>query len=620
MAAGQRSVWVCWREPPRQAFVTSAAILSFLPPIQEEALAVRSPHTVVRARVASQGVRTTARRLYVHLVARLGLATDRDGQTLRQRLTVPGHASRWWFHPVTFKDCEVDPTFNDLIAILTICATAAQARCDRLILDGAPARIVAVLKTRFHVVERSQRRSHGWVDMIRAIATRLRYGARLLRDCRRLRRRSLPGRSFQVALCGFWSWSVRWDQTTGKLVDKYFGQLPTELRSQQISCGWLAWYDPHQAQPTSQATDQVVMLQSLLRWQEVCTALMDLRPWWIVRQFHQSGALRAACWRDGLNYYPLFSDKLIQGTLDSSLPHGGVVALATQRACQRYRPTLMLSFLEHFPHARACYEGAQRAAVGTTSWAVQHASYSHEKTFLLLHPTLEFQGRPDGVAVPHPAMVCTMGTWAQRVLRTCGYSRQQLVPTGTPRYEYLRAIALTRGPVSLAAGGARPLEILVALGFDLATELELVDAVCAATDGMAQIRIRLRPHPLQPISRHPAITKWNERITISQAPLDDDVRAADLVLFTYSTVAEEAFVLGKPVWQWLPTGFNSAALAAVMAIPRFGSIGELRTALERWCQHPHQGMPSPAERAYMREQLFSAGTRTVAAAVADVLV
>src|SRR5437867_101950 len=125
---------VCWREAG--AFPEEATILSFLPPREHESLRLRHRGTVIAGREASKGVRTTARRRYLDMVAAAGITTDDDGLTLRERVGAVAGASRWWFHPVSFRDCESDPAYDQIVAVETIRSLSRDA--SSLILVGAP--------------------------------------------------------------------------------------------------------------------------------------------------------------------------------------------------------------------------------------------------------------------------------------------------------------------------------------------------------------------------------------------------------------------------------------------------------------------------------------------------
>src|SRR5262249_18624101 len=111
-------LWVCWDLPPVKPDPTDT-ILSFLRPSREDDLKNRHACEVLPAREASLSVRQKAREIYLRIVGRIGATEISDGITLRAALAKPGRTSAWWYHPVSFKDCETDPTFDRLIAIQT---------------------------------------------------------------------------------------------------------------------------------------------------------------------------------------------------------------------------------------------------------------------------------------------------------------------------------------------------------------------------------------------------------------------------------------------------------------------------------------------------------------------
>jgi len=99
----------------------------------------------------------------------------------------------------------------------------------------------------------------------------------------------------------------------------------------------------------------------------------------------------------------------------------------------------------------------------------------------------------------------------------------------------------------------------------------------------------------------------------------EDVRSADIILFTYSTVAEEAFIIGYPVWQWLPQGFNASALSEVVSIPRFGSVESLYDAILSYRSDPTKYIPDEAARRVVLSRLFNRADRQAASRIAGLV-
>lgn len=604
-------LWVCWQEPAQ--LPGNDLVLSFMPPAAEEELASQHQGPFVRAREASLAVRKEARELYIAMVAQLGVAPC-GNRTLRAALASPGQASRWWYHRAAFKDCESDPTYERIVWIMTIRAIANQERLRRLVLVGAPGEVAAVLKSAFVVEEINSRKPQSlWWLLLRGLGSRLKWVTILIWQIAMMHRcLETPNRLYQVAIFGFWDWSVWWDESRQSMYDRYMQGLPEELRQHGLAAvGWFTWLDPH-SEPGKQGRSLKEVLAPLQGRDEVALLQADLRPREILLSMANFSSLaiflrtrREAGWRNtfqkmGLDFSPLFFRPLMYGFLDAGIPRCELLALATARACQRHRPQVVLSFLEHFPEARALYEGVKRTDPSTICMAVQHASYNHEKTFLFFHPYLEFQGQPDGCAVPHPDYVCALGPLGRELFLECGYSPEQVLLTGSPRYDYISDLA-AKIPPDLREkhpdrnGRGR---LLMVSSLNLDQEMEMVEAVHAATRGLDGIELCLRSHPLQPLEQHADFAKYREYVELTRASLAEDLAQADLILFTYSTVAEEAFLQGKPVWQWLTLKTNPSALAETASIPQFASIRDLRASLQEFFKNPQP--PS----ATMRQQAF----------------
>ena len=575
-------LWVCWREA-NLAPDPGDCILTFLLPSIEQKLKLRHPGEVLFGREASLAVRKEARRAYLLIAARLAAVPVAEGKTLRQLLASPGQSSRWWYHRVSFKDCEVDPTFDRVIALFTIIKVAEERGIGDLVLVGGPPEFRAVLEQSLRVRALSES-SNGFVYLcVRSLASRLAFGLKTAYECWLARRHPAPEK-FEVAFSGFWDWSVG---------TRYFGELPQAIQSgTDLSAGWLAWLDKHAVLPHQQPRP-IFLLQSELQPWDLLTSLLNFKPLIALMRIWRRDEFRRGFEVNRLNFFPFFKSALVAGVLDSSIPYGDLVAAATERACRRLRPSVTFSFLEHFPYARAHYEGVKRAGLGTVNYTIQHASYCSEKTFLFLDPELEFRGKEDGCAVPHPHSVLAMGPFPRDLFLECGYDEGRVIVTGSPRYDRISAGDLPEKPV---ATGNKEVSLLLVGGLAVDPDLEMIDAACEVAKSIPELSIWFRKHPLSPIKQ--------DRVRITHAGLDEDLSSADIILFTYSTVAEEAFLRGRPVWQWLPQGFNASALSEIVPIPRFGSVESLRESILDFRSNPAKYVPDEEARNLVLSRLF----------------
>lgn len=581
---------VCWAPPGRRP-ASGSPVLSFLPPVEEERLFGTVGPSLLRARAASASVRRRARGTYLSLVAAIGAARDAQGRLFREVLGGAGGPSRWWLHPVSYKDCEEDGLLERVIAIETIRDAAATLGTRELELWGAPPGVAEALSWTFGVRSFCGCASPtGAWCLLRGIAARIIFG--LKTSARALRERSaLVPEGADIAVLGFWDWSV-WPDGGG-LRDRYLGSAPAELRGTH-KIAWLVWPDPEGNPsgrvPASLPGDRSVV--PLTRWLgigdvvRVCLDLAPLRQW---RRWSSGSEMRAALRREGVDYFPVFAERLLRGFADASIPRASLIGLAFRRATALLRPRAVVSFLECHPVARAVFHGARAAAPSVVAVAVQHASLAPEKTFYFY----DASERSGPMPAPVADLACAAGEMGAEVFR--GQGCRIVETTGTPRYDWLRPAE----PRSPRASG--PWRLLIACGLDSAAEAEMVEAVVSAAQGLS-VEIAVRDHPFARTSEEPGAARLSGRFRVSQRPLADDLAWADLVLFTYSTVGEEAVMLGVPAWQWRRLGPDMSALAAEADIPRFDSVPALRAALNGFS--PGKGLPPADRRGALEKRLF----------------
>lgn len=588
---------------------------------------MRARHSLVIGRQLIQQSKEEAMRLYRELVARLGCLVISGQGTLRQEMAPPGQASLWWFHPVAFRNSESSPIFDWIVQAMAIRAAAVSRGIVELVLCGAPAGMAEALRGKYSVENKDgEPTPRSWKIALYGVGSRLKYLAKFLIYRRALRRNyALPAAKITVALVSFWDWGFKRSTKGSAYEDRYFKKLPGLLAASGRRTGYFAWFDPHM-EPNQRGrrladvllplkgADDVVLLQALLNVRDVLGALCDCRALGVTLRALLEPSFRDAFRCDGLDWFPFFRAELVRGSWNSSIAHCQLVAIATQRAAMRFRPELTISFLEHFPYARAHYEGMRRSGISAENWAIQHAGVCHEKTFYFLHPKLEFAGEPDGVCVPRPHRVFAMGHLGRQIFLDCGYPSDCVRLSGSTRYDHIRFSEDKIAPVGPSAAGV--VRVLLACSLEVETEIAMVEAASLAIRDLPNLRLRLRNHPSSRVDMHPRYASCAARIEVSGSSLAEDLAWADLILFSYSTVADEAYLQGKPAWQWLPLGFNGSALVEAVPVPQFGSVDDLRKAMFEFQSEPVAYLPSPAARAKAAEQLFAPTDGGAAARIA----
>lgn len=601
-------LWVCWSVPPE--LPDKVKMLSFLSPSgEEECIQKYGTDRVISGRKIAQDVKDDALKIYIRVVARIGAEKVCKGKSLRESLKHKNGLSQWWYHPDSFKDCEADPTFNRLIKILSIEKIASETRISKVILWNAESMIVDVIRSKYPTEDHHTVRLSFFYALLRAVLSRARtfviqlYYWHLVKSL-------VADKECQadLALEGFWDWSIR--DGNGTLDDRYFKSLPRILEKRGLAVIWFLWFSPdYEPGMNNRRAKDVVLkarshnglffLQKYLTIRDFC-AFWDFHPAVTYLTFCGKSEFRKVFHENCFDLFPLFKRNLVCNFLNSSLPFYGLVDTACGRAFARHQPKMALTFLELFPYSRAFYSGARRGSPNTVLASMQHASYSREKTYLRLDPELEFLGHPDDCPVPQPNYIFAMGELGKTIFKECGYAADKIFLTGSSRYEHL-----TNERSHAEKAGSGKIKLLMVTTTDRDMEMDMVEAVFLAAQETPDVELHLRSHPFAKMEEHPDFHKFGERIHTTTGTLEEDLEDADVILFSYSTAAEEAFIKGIPVWQWRSATFNGSSFRDIdTAIPSFTCAKDLSISLKNFIRNPQIFSPGAEAKNLVERMCF----------------
>ena len=615
----QKVLWACWEKPDTLP-ANGAVVLSFLKPGAEVTFKESWRGTFVSARKEAAGVKERALAAYIGSIGQLGAVSSSEGMTFRKALQTSEEVSLWWFHPVSLKYCEGDPVFNQMIQTLTINQVARAHQCGHIVICGGPYEIVEVLRTRFSVTARRCHRRMPLVsDYFLPFLRRMKFCLQSLYELLCLRRCDLGTKGgADILFSGSWDWSVK-ESSPGRLWDRYYQAVPEKLEARGINVGWLAWFqqgiDPSRARRSIaeaakplQKYPQVIIVQSFVGFGEIIRAVCDFRPFVIFLRYARQSAFRANFDREGFNFLPLFQGFLRAGFLDSSIPRYTLVYVAHKKAAARYHPKVVVSFLDFFPYARAVNAGVKQGSPRTILVDIQHASYSREKTFGVLDARHEYQGIPDDCAIPRPDYICAMGELGRDIFMEGGFSSEHVLLTGSSRYD--SASLVDEAAPRKKASGKNVL--IVTTLQKMGPELEMIDAVCAAFERFPEISLHLRSHPFFDITTSAGFRPFKDKVkSTGRTSLEEDLSKADVVIFSYSAAAEEAFLRGIPVWQWISAGYNASVFRDLPIVPAFSSVEELVRLYMRFLENPNEFVPTQEQRQLVKQKCFYAGSNGV---------
>ena len=617
----QASLFICWKEP-KALPAGNTVILSFLSPFKEEELKGKSNCRVVSARQIVPEVKDAARQMYVELIARIGVAPAKAGKTFRQVLDNGNGSSLWWFHKVAAKDCESDPTFGFIKEILVIVLVANSIDANEVVFFGGHKEVADAVRNLFSITTIRCRRKFGFKhNSIWGCLNRVKYFSTFLGRWIAIRKtvRSVTQRSFDVVLSGFWDWSVQADRETGRLRDCYFKSLVDRLASAGLTVGWFLWLDPRKSRAKLREMlkpvafqDSVVVLQYSIRICEAIRALVNFRQVLVLRDCCRNREFKKVFVMSGIDLFPILYPLLRYGFWDSTLPHLELVRTASQRAFSKYAPKIAFSFHEFYPYSRTFQTGGRQGQANCIHCAVQHASYSRDKTFGLLHPEIEFAGQPDNCTIPKPDYIFAMGELGREIFMGNGFPENRVLLTGSSRYEHVIQKRMLRSKKTDST-----VNVLIVTSLDVQSEIEMVEAVYWAARDLTGMRLLLRSHPLAGIEQHSDFSAYAGRISLTEGTLEEDLQNADLIVFSYSTVAEEAFIRGMPVWQWCSVHGNGSIFNDLPVVPAFTSISTLRDGLIRFQQDPDSFIPDEETINHVVKKCFYAVDGNASQRIAD---
>ena len=251
--------------------------------------------------------------------------------------------------------------------------------------------------------------------------------------------------------------------------------------------------------------------------------------------------------------------------------------------------------------SRAFYHGGRFGNSKVIHCTMQHASYSRGKMFLVVDPEREYCGKPDGYPIPTPDYIFAMGELGRKIFLENGFPPDRIFLTGSSRYDNIKELTEKRDEKIVN----RSLKILLVPTLNNPSlEFEMIQAVSLAATGLGKLKLYIRSHPFARIEDHPDFKPYRHLITSTCGTLDEDLEMADLVIFTYSTVAEEALLRSIPVYQWLSTGFNGSVFSDIKGIPNFSTVRSLQESLIKFSEKPDSFKPTEEQKKSVARKCF----------------
>jgi hypothetical protein len=265
-----------------------------------------------------------------------------------------------------------------------------------------------------------------------------------------------------------------------------------------------------------------------------------------------------------------------------------------------------------YPMGIVAYAAVKSAAAQVRTVTYQHATYTRWKLWLCHTPA-------ETADMPGPDLYLCQGESYARILRDAGVAPERIVVTGSPRYDRLT------GAASGAARAPDPQRsrVLVPGSLSRADTEALVDVTMRVAMARPALHLVYRGHPDLPLASIVTASARRagfERYEIDAGDLYASLAACDAVMASYSTVADEAAVLGMPVACYAGMAPSLGGFAELSGAPRAHTEDELGALIDTVSRRPQGGQGDPALRErFVREAFFKLDGRGADRAAAAVL-
>ncbi len=560
----------------------------------------------------------TAREKYIKFIADWPTRYRRGDKSFKELLAHQGWLSLWWLSRMRMKDVEGSPTFTLLFQLELLSIAFQQRRFtwlhlfseDALFRDlvsqwGQPRDVGVTLypqhpssaETRFPIM----------VHLLSRFKFAINVGASVLlvKLLWPLMRPPSRREGEEETILFTYLGDTLLPSSSG-LQDRHYADLPayleehTPLRPLYASpvYGHLRSFLRQIRQVLAQRK-RLILLESYLTIGDALKALLDWRvPARYLRDDLLDERFRATFEYDGLNIHGLVRREMLTSYVGPGIMDCLLLAKAFQRLARKRSPRYVVSFLEFYPHALALYAGVKRGEPSVTTVAYQHAGVTRMKLWYCSHPsemaTVESQASWGMEAMPTPDIFLCQGSLGKSVVMESGYPQDRCFLTGSPRYDQLgghapRAEDAAEERASLGIPAGKRV-ILVSTPYSLEEASYLVRMVGEACSADDDWFVLFKPHPVdsaERVSAEAARYLDPHRHVVLNDPVQRLIQLSDVVVTTYSTTADEAVALDRPVIiVQRDSGFSMATIWEIEAAPTGTDAQELQSCLETLFQRP----------------------------------
>jgi surface carbohydrate biosynthesis protein (TIGR04326 family) len=314
--------------------------------------------------------------------------------------------------------------------------------------------------------------------------------------------------------------------------DIYFGKLGDNLTQKGICVYYLLdviptiWY-PSLVHAALRSNINFFLMEDFISWADLIKSVY--RVWNLPSQ---------------ITDIPLFGELDIQSIVNEDLYNErytsmGEHAFLSYLVCKKIgRDFVVKNFIFTYEN-QACQK---LFALAFRKYSPKTTLIGYVHTYAIPMYTLYSISEKEKNLMPLPDKIIVNGEQSKKYLVACGYPENIIFLGGALRHEYLWS---TNPGIPIKKDS---FNLLVAASVNINEAVELIQKCLAAFSGKLKYNLIIKTHPTLPFRK---ILKFfpvlPDNIVISETPIQELLKNADIVLYTSSTVAIEAVALRVPV-------------------------------------------------------------------------
>lgn len=498
-------------------------------------------------------------------------------KNIKHILTTSKGVSMWWFNALQLKDFEGNPLYNKLIFLNIIEELLSENKYDELIIFGGDKifrRTVAdifynpkvILSHPTHINKFLFETSIFITGILKTLGYTVLLLKRMIFIKNNYKTSNLDKSKHDVSFLGLHPCSLL--NKNGTIVERYYGTLPAKLKENGLNVNFISVFcelkgnkkdfNKNYLDSLNKYDFNVILLETLLSIKDILSVLNIYIT--IIFRFYflpTETKKKLFVFKEKDLYHLIGKD-----FFNSLYSHHFLINLLISESAYKYStlydPDCLVSCYTFNFVGRAVNHGIRRGNGKQTIIGIQHASMTKNKVVFRAHPDEinTSQNEIDHVnCMPFPDYYITQGYLAYDLITSNGFLKEKCFVCGSPRFDNLFVLSrklekhdhLEMLPELRDRIPEHSKIILVATSFTKYDSIQLIDLAFKGIDKKHFIIFKAHPNcPIKDI-----LTRYSKdfpdiHFILSDENVNELIMVADILVTTYSTVADESIAIGKP--------------------------------------------------------------------------